>query len=98
MTVAAFDTLKYANTLKAAGVPEKQAEAQATILADALSFNLRDLVTKDDLKQAIDLLRADMNLLRADTNANFALLKWMVGALVPLVIGVLVRLLFFRIP
>jgi hypothetical protein len=91
VTVASFDTLKYANTLKAAGVPEKQAEAQAAVLADALAFNLRDLVTKDDLKQSMDLLRADLN-------ANFTLLKWMVGALVPLVVGVLVRLLFFRIP
>jgi len=31
-------------------------------------------------------------------NANFTLLKWMVGSLIPLVIGVLVRLLFFRTP
>ncbi len=91
MTVASFDTLKYANALKAAGVPDKQAEAQAAVLADALAVNFKDLVTKDALKQAIDLLRADMN-------ANFTLLKWMIGALIPLVIGVLVRLLFFRIP
>ena len=91
VTVASFDTLKYANTLKAAGVPDKQAEAQAAVLADALAVNFKDLVTKDELKQAVDLLRADMN-------GNFTLLKWMVGALIPLVIGVLVRLLFFRIP
>lgn len=105
MIVATFDTLKYANSLKAAGVPDKQAEAQAAVLADALAVNLRDLVTKDDLKQAMDLLRAEMDLLRAemgllraDTNGQFAHLKWMIGALIPLVIGVLVRLLFFRIP
>ena len=91
MTVASFDTLKYANTLKAAGVPDKQAEAQAAVLAVALAVNFKDLVPKDELKQAVDLLRADMN-------GNFTLLKWMVGALIPLVIGVLVRLLFFRIP
>ena len=91
MTLASFDTLKYANTPKAAGVPDKQAEAQAAVLADALAVNFKDLVTKDELKQAVDLLRADMN-------ANFTLLKWMIGALIPLAIGVLVRLLFFRIP
>ena len=91
MTAAMFDTLKYANTLKAAGVPDKQAEAQAVVLADALAVNFKDLAAKDDLKQAIDLLRADIN-------GQFTLLKWMVGALIPLVIGVLVRLLFFRIP
>ena len=53
MTVATIDTPKYANTLKAAGVPEKQAEAQANVLADALAVNLKDLVTKDDLKQGL---------------------------------------------
>ena len=98
MTVSTFDTLKYANALKAAGVPDKQAEAQAAVLADALAVNLKDLVTKDDLKQVVDLLHADMGLLRADMNGQFTLLKWMVGALIPLVIGVLVRLLFFRVP
>lgn len=50
-----------------------------------------ELIRKDELKQSIDLLRADMN-------ANFTLLKWMVGSLIPLVVGVLIRLLFFRIP
>ena len=91
MTAPTFDTLKYANTLKAAGLPDKQAEAQAAVLAGALAVNFKDLAAKDDLKQAIGLLRADIN-------GQFTLLKWMVGALIPLVIGVLVRLLFFRIP
>ena len=58
----------------------------------------RVFATKDDLKQAIDLLRAEMGLLRSDMNGQFTRLKWMIGALIPLVIGVLVRLLFFRIP
>jgi hypothetical protein len=61
------------------------------VLADPLGVNLNDLVTKDDLKQAIDLLRSDVN-------GSLTLLKWMVGALIPLVIGMLARLLFFRIP
>ena len=87
MTVATFDTLKYANTLKAAGVPDKQAEAQASILADALSVNLKDLVTKDDLRAAEQRL-----------DAKIDLLKWMTGVLIALVSATLVRLLFFRIP
>ena len=32
MATTTFDTLKFANTLKAAGVPDKQAEAQASVL------------------------------------------------------------------
>ena len=34
MGVATFDTLTFANTLKVAGVPEKQAEAQAVAFAE----------------------------------------------------------------
>ena len=76
MAIATFDTLKYFNTLKAAGVPEPQAEAQTNVLAEALSVNFKDLVTKDDLKQAIDLLRSDMN---GKFDGQILFLKWMVG-------------------
>jgi hypothetical protein len=34
MTTITFDTLKFANTLKNAGTPPAQAEAEATALAD----------------------------------------------------------------
>ena len=37
MSTTVFDTLAYAKRLKAAGVPEAQAEAQAEALADAIS-------------------------------------------------------------
>lgn len=53
MPVATFDTLKYANTLKEAGVPPAQAEAQSRALGEALQVNFKELVTKDDLKQAV---------------------------------------------
>ena len=43
MTTITFDTLKFANRLKAAGVPAQQAEA----LADALSSS--DIATRTDL-------------------------------------------------
>jgi hypothetical protein len=35
MVVATFDTLKFANSLKAAGVPDKQAEAEAAAISEA---------------------------------------------------------------
>lgn len=60
MTVATFDTLKFANTLKAAGVPDKQAEAQAVAFGEAFQVNLRDLTTKDDLV----VVRADLSAVR----------------------------------
>jgi hypothetical protein len=49
MAVATFDTLKFANTLKAAGVPPAQAEAEAAAFAEVIQINLKELVTKDDL-------------------------------------------------
>ena len=51
MAVAMFDTLKFANTLKTAGVPDKQAEAQAVAFAEIIQLNIKDLATKDDLVQ-----------------------------------------------
>ena len=97
MPVASFDTLKYANALKAAGVPDKQAEAQADALADALSVNLKDLVTKDDLAATKRDLEQSIELLRSDMNGQFKLLHWMGGVLMTVCVAVLVRLLFFPI-
>jgi len=54
MAVATFDTLKFANTLKAAGVPPAQAEAEAQAFAEVIQINLKELVTKDDLKREVD--------------------------------------------
>jgi len=53
MAVVTFDTLKFANTLKAAGVPEKQAEAQASAFAEVMHVNFKELVTKDDLERGL---------------------------------------------
>jgi hypothetical protein len=52
MPVATFDTLKFANTLKSAGVPPEQAEAQAVAFAEVIQLNLKELVDKDDLSAA----------------------------------------------
>lgn len=53
MTTLTFDTLKFANKLKAAGVPDKQAEAEAEALADVMSEAVKtsDLTTKNDLHE-----------------------------------------------
>jgi uncharacterized membrane protein len=47
-SVLIFNTLQYANRLKAAGVPEKQAEIQAETLAEVID---NQLTTKQDLKE-----------------------------------------------
>jgi polyhydroxyalkanoate synthesis regulator phasin len=64
MAVATFDTLKFANTLKASGVPEKQAEAQAVAFAEVMQVNFKELVTKEDLNATRDELKQEINDLR----------------------------------
>lgn len=61
-----FDTLKFANKLKAAGVPDKQAEAEAEALADVLEINLKDLPTKQDLRELELRLEIRLTRLEAD--------------------------------
>ncbi|MEY2340811.1 hypothetical protein AB4090_01695 [Acidithiobacillus sp. IBUN Pt1247-S3] len=53
MAALTFDTLKFANKLKAAGFPPDQAEAQAEALAEVIELNIHDLVTKEDLTTAL---------------------------------------------
>ena len=41
-----FDPLKFANTLKDAGVPSAQAEAETKALSEVLEVNLKELIFK----------------------------------------------------
>ena len=68
MATVTFDTLKFANRLKAAGVADKQAEAEAAALAEALGE--ADVATKRDLKE-----------LELKITAELTLIKWMLGIL-----------------
>ncbi len=51
MTTITFDTLAYVKTLREAGIPEPQAEAQATALAAVLKSGTGELATKTDLAE-----------------------------------------------
>jgi hypothetical protein len=56
MSTVTFDTLKFANRLKDAGVSSVQAEAEASAIAEALTTS--DLSTKSDLTELkYDLLK-----------------------------------------
>ena len=79
MATVTFDTLKFVEKLKAAGVPEEQAKAEAEalqgVLADALDTQL---TTRRDF----DALRAEMRELRAEVNGKLTLLQWMLALVV----------------
>lgn len=68
MTTATFDTLKFANRLKTAGVPDKQAEALAEVQADMMSESLANsLATKMDI---------------AEVKTELLVIKWMLGLVI----------------
>ena len=54
MSALAFDSLKFARRLKEVGVPDKQAEAQAEIMAETFGSYVDNLVTKDYLDARLD--------------------------------------------
>ncbi len=87
MAVITFDTLKFANKLKSAGGPEKQVEAEAEALAEALEVNLKELVTKEylDVKFQQEL---------APIRTDLAVLKWMIGLMLAGVISLVLKAFF----
>jgi len=54
-----FDTLQYANKLKNAGVPEKQAEVHAEAIVELVD---NKLVTKQNLRQELKALELRMTI------------------------------------
>ncbi|MDS9991061.1 DUF1640 domain-containing protein, partial [Xylella fastidiosa] len=61
VTSVAFDTLKFANRLKTAGVPAAHAEAEAEALAEVLEINLQGLAESESKNgKALARLEVDM--------------------------------------
>jgi len=107
MSTLTFDTLKFANRLKSAGVSADQAEAEADALSEVLETNLSDLVTNKDmdakfarvdakLEKTESALRQEITNLGAKmADLKFELLKWIVGLLVAQTTLLLALLKFF---
>ncbi|KJV04996.1 hypothetical protein [Methylocucumis oryzae] len=76
MAVIAFDTLKFANTLKQAGVAPAHAEAEEHALADVLSLSLNEVATKADaeahktelhhVKTEVQAVKEDVQVIKQD--------------------------------
>ena len=79
MAAIAFDTLKAARRLKAAGVPEEQAEVQAEIMAEAFVFNMDALVTKDYLDARLKELEARFD---STHGSELRLHRWMMAIII----------------
>lgn len=80
MATVTFDTLKFVERLKAAGVPEAQAKAEAEALALAFSEAMESrLATK------IDVNRIERELL---------VIKWMIGLVLGGIITLILKAFF----
>ena len=79
MAIINFDTLKFARTLKEAGVPDSQSEAFAMAFREATS---EELVTRDYLDARLEAAKSEI-------------IKWLAGLLVAqtALIAALVKLL-----
>lgn len=69
MATITFDTLRFAETLKAHGLSEEQAKGIAEAFRDAQGES--DLVTRKDLQIELAPVRMDLNVI-----------KWMLGVVV----------------
>jgi hypothetical protein len=79
-----FDTLKFANRLKEAGVPEKQAEAQTGAIAEVMAEAIKtsDWASKADLKEGLH-------------ETELRIIKWVIGlalAQIGLLVGVFIKI------
>jgi hypothetical protein len=75
MTIA-FDTLKLADRLEAAGMPPQQAKGVAAALAETATANL---VTREYLDLRLSELRAET---KADlSEAKAEILRWIIGTI-----------------
>jgi len=76
MATVTFDTLKFVETLKEAGVSETQAKAFSTAVQE--SHEAADVATKGDiteLRHEIDNVRHEISDLRKDMDAKFEKLE-----------------------
>lgn len=94
MVTITFDTLEYANRLKAAGFTDEQAqvitELQRAVTDNTLQqarhdYHLDEIATKRDLVELEANLTHKIELLRADTGKTIAeskadLTRWIIGA------------------
>jgi hypothetical protein len=78
MAAITFDTLKFVERLRAAGVSEEHAKAEAEALVEALgeTISVRELATKADLEsQKADIIKWVAGLLIAQAALVTALVK-----------------------
>jgi len=84
MTVIAFDTLKFVDTLEQAQFPREQARAIAAAVRD--SHDAAELITKKDLEIALAPVRNEITELRGEMKMQRTLLGVALGGIIALLV------------
>lgn len=86
MAIITFDTLKFVEKLKAAGISEEHAKAEAEALSGALAESLdTQVATKVDiirLERRVDALDAKMDTRFERIDGEMKLNRWMLGVII----------------
>jgi hypothetical protein len=96
MKAANFDSLTYANRLKAAGMDGGLAEVQASVMTEVIQDHFHNLSTKQEVQQLSLDLRKEIQLLRLEVQKDMQLLEQRMviklGSLMVLAIGMVATL------
>ena len=87
-----FDTYVWIKRLQEAGFTEEQAEAEVSLVREALAVNIKDLATKQDLRELELCLEAKIGAVQQELAAqktDIGSLKWLTGAIA---VGMLAQL------
>lgn len=98
MSTITFDTLKFVEKLKAAGISDAQAKAESEALQGVLAEALdSQLATKNDLiklDQRLDRIDAKIDRMDAKMSGKLTLLKWMLGILIASIMSIVIKTFF----
>jgi len=90
MATITFDTLELVDRLKTAGIPQPQAESIVRVIAEAQD----GLVTKHDLFEVKNEIKAEMNVRFERVDGELKLNRWMLGVLLAGVISLVLKAYF----
>jgi hypothetical protein len=90
MATITFDTLELVDKLKTAGIPQAEAEAVVRVIVEAQG----GLVTKHDLTEIKNEIKAEMNVRFERIDGELKLNRWMLGVLLAGVISLVLKAFF----
>ena len=96
MKATNFDSLTYANRLKAAGMDGGLAEVQASVMTEVIQDHFHNISTKQEVQQLSLDLRKEIQLLRLEVQKDMQLLEQRMviklGSLMVMAIGLVATL------